>query len=70
MKYLKKKTTESEKTYKDFKNLFNTLIKKSKKQFSIKKLSKCQRNTKRSWQTMKEIIGKMEPKKPIHFLKH
>ena len=31
MKYLKQKTTESEKTYKDYKNLFNKLIKKKNK---------------------------------------
>ena len=28
VKYLKQKTTESEKTYEDYKNLFNKLIKK------------------------------------------
>ena len=47
VKYLKQKTTESEKTYKDYKNLFNKLIKKATNNFYIKKLSKCQGNTKR-----------------------
>ena len=51
VKYLKLKTIESEKTYKVYKNLFNKLIKKkTKKNFYIKHLSKCQGNTKRSWQ--------------------
>ena len=61
VKYLKEKMKESEKTYKDYKNLFHKLIKKAKNNFYIKKLSKCQGNTKRSWQKMKETI---------HFLKH
>ena len=38
VKYLKQKTTESEKTYKDYKNLFNKLIKKAKNNFYIKKV--------------------------------
>ena len=55
MKYLKQKTAESEKTYKDYKNLFNKkmLIKKQKDSFYVKKLSKRQVNTK----IMKEIAG-------------
>ena len=48
VKYLKQKTTESEKTYKHYKNLFNKLVKKAKNNFYIKNLSKCQGNTKRS----------------------
>ena len=60
MKYLKQKTTGSEKTDQDFKNLFNKFKKKAKNNFYIKKLSKCQGNTKRSWQVMKEITGKMK----------
>ena len=59
MKYLKRKTTES---YKDYKNIFNKLIKKSKNNFYIKKLSKCQGNTKRTSQIVKEITGKTKPK--------
>ena len=39
--------TESEKTYKDYKNS-NKLIKKAKNNFYIKTLSKFQGNTKRS----------------------
>ena len=42
MKYLKEKTTESGKTYKDYKNLFSKLTKKAKHNFYIKFLSKCQ----------------------------
>ena len=64
MKYLKQKTTESEKTYKDYKNLFNKkmLIKKQKDSFYVKTLSKRQVNIKRSWQIMKEIIGTINKK--------
>ena len=45
VKYLKQKTAESEKTYKDYKNIFNKLIKKAKSVFYIKMLLKCQGNT-------------------------
>ena len=69
MKYLKQKMTESEKTCKDYKNLFNKLIKKIKKNFYIKKLSKCQGNTKRSWQIMKQMNSNIK-QKTIPFLKH
>ena len=62
VKYLKQKTTESEKTYKDYKNLFHKLIKKAKNNSYIKRLPKCQGNTKRSWQIMKEITGKIKQK--------
>ena len=57
VKYLKQKTTESEETYKDYKSLFNKLIKRAKDNFYIKILSKCQRNSRRSWQIIKEITG-------------
>ena len=60
VKYLKQKTTVSEKTYKYYKNLFNKLIKEAKNNFYIKKISKCQGNTKRSWQIMNEITGKIK----------
>ena len=33
VEYLKQKTTESENTYKDYRNLFNKLIKKAKNTF-------------------------------------
>ena len=62
MKYLKQKMTESEKTYKDYKNLFNKLVQEAKNNFYIKKLSKCQGNTKRSWQIMKEITDEIKQK--------
>ena len=71
MKCLKYKLTESEKkTYKDYRNLFKELIKKAKKNFYIKKLSKCQGNTIRSIQIMKEITGKIKKTKTIPFLNH
>ena len=59
---LNRKRLSLKKTYKDYKNLFNKLIKKAKNNFYIKKLSKYQRNTKRSWQIKKEITGKMKQK--------
>ena len=63
MKYLKQKTTESEKTYKDYKNLFNKkMLIKKQKDFYVKKLSKRQVNIKRSWQIMKEITGTINKK--------
>ena len=65
MKYLKQKTTEFEKTYKDYKNLIKKLMKKAQNNFRIKNLSKCQENTKRSWQIMKETTGKTKQKSKI-----
>ena len=41
VKHLKQKTTESSKTYKNYKNLFNNLLKEAKNNIYIKKLSKC-----------------------------
>ena len=41
-KYLKQKTTESGKTYKDYKNLFILSYQKKQNNFYVKMLSKCQ----------------------------
>ena len=43
VKYLKQKTTESEKTYKYCKNLFNNLIKKAKNNFYLIRVIKISR---------------------------
>ena len=40
-------------------------MKKAQNNFRIKNLSKCQENTKRSWQIMKETTGKIKQKSKI-----
>lgn len=56
--YLKKRTFESEKKYKDYKNLFERIKKNSKKNYYHGLFNKYVNNIKKTWQTMKEIIGR------------
>ena len=57
-KFLKHRTQESKQIYKDYKNLFEIIKRKSKKQFYSEKLIKFQGNAKKAWSIMKELIGK------------
>ena len=57
-KFLKHRTQESKQIYKDYKNLFEIIKRKSKKQFYSEKLMKFQGNAKKTWPIMKELIGK------------
>ena len=47
-------------TYKNYKNLFENILKSSKKHYYQNKLKKCKNNLKTTWKTMKEMIGKSE----------
>ena len=58
IKYLKTRTPESEARYKNYKNLFESLRKKAKRNYYSSMLDRYKNNSKRTWQIMKEIIGK------------
>ena len=62
IKFLKNKTIESEKTYKNYKNMFEKVKKKAKQTYYSKLLRKYQFDSKKTWQIMKEINGKLKQK--------
>ena len=62
IKSLKSKSTESEEKCKNYKNLFEKLKIKSKKNYYASLLNKYKYDTKRTWQVMKEITGKQKKK--------
>ena len=57
-RFLKNRTDLNKKRCKDHKSLFEILKKKSKKLFYKKKLTDCENNVKKTWATIKEVIGK------------
>ena len=57
-KFLKKRNNTNETTYKNYKNLFEKIKNASKKQYYSRLILKYQRNIKKTWNVMKEIIGK------------
>ena len=59
-KFLKRRTPENRETYKAYKNLFEMIKRKSKKNFYSEKLIKFQGDAKKTWHIMKELIGKSE----------
>ena len=60
IKYLKKKTYETEMQYKNYKNLFEKLKRKAKQNHYTKLISKYQNDSKKTWQVLKEITGKLK----------
>ena len=56
IKFLKNKTSQNGKTYKDYKNLFEKVKIRSKNNSLI---TKHQNNSKKVWHIMKEITGKL-----------
>ena len=60
IKFLKNKSAESEEKYKNYKNLFEKLKIKSKKNYYAFLLNKYKYDTERTWQVMKEITGKQK----------
>ena len=60
IRYIKLKTNDAEKSYKDYKSLFEKFKKKAKNNYYISLLSQHQGNSKRTWQIMKEITGKVK----------
>ena len=57
-KYLKKSTLENKKIYRNYKSLFDSIKKKSKKLYYFEQLLKLQKNAKQECKVMKETIGK------------
>ena len=62
IKFLKNKSAESEEKYKNYKNLFEKLKIKAKKNYYASLLNKYKYDTKRTWQVMEEITGKQKKK--------
>ena len=67
-KYLKKSTLENKKIYRNYKSLFDSIKKKSKKLYYFEQLLKLQKNAKQECKVMKETIGKAKLH-TSHFLK-
>ena len=61
-KFLKNRTPKNEETYKTYKNLFETIKRRSKKKFYSEKLQKFKGDIKKTWSAMKEILGKCTTK--------
>ena len=55
--FLKDKNTEKELNYKQYKTLFESLKKKSKKNYYSDLIDSYKYNIKKTWDVMKEIIG-------------
>ena len=49
---------KNEETYKSYKNLFETVKKRSKKKFYIENLQKFKGDARKTWSVMKEMLGK------------
>ena len=62
IKFLKNKSAESEEKYKNYKNLFEKLKIKAKKNYYDSFLNKCKYDTKQTWKVMREITGKQKTK--------
>ena len=58
-KFQNNKTILNEEKYKAYKNLFESINRKSKKSYFLKKILQYKNNTKKTWSVMKEIIRKM-----------
>ena len=57
-KFLKNGTPKNEEAYKTYRNLLETIKRRSKKKFYSEKLQKFKGDVKKTWSVMKEIIGK------------
>ena len=56
--FLKKRNPKIEQQYKNYRNLFEKIKKKAKKIYYFNKLLKCTGDIKKTWNVMKDIIGK------------
>ena len=61
-KFLKKKSFTNESKYKTYKNLFETIKHKSKKNYYTELITKYKNNIKKTWEIIKEVIGKTKLK--------
>ena len=57
-KFLKKRNEKTKKEYQDYKKLFESIKKRSKKLYFSKLILKYKNNIKKTWQAIKEAIGK------------
>ena len=60
--FLNKWTPKNEETYKTFKNLFETIKKRSKKKLQSEKLQEFKGDARKTWGVMNEILGKCTTK--------
>ena len=58
LKFLKKRNEKTKKEYQDYKKLFESIKKRSKKLYFSKLILKYKNNIKKTWQVIKEAIGK------------
>ena len=63
-KILEKRTKQSETEYKVYKNIFESIKHKSKKSFYSQKIIEYKDNAKKTWNVMKELIGKTRKSEP------
>ena len=61
---LKKRTKQSETEYKVCKSMFQSIRHKSKKSYYSQKIIEYKDNTKKTWNVMKELIGKTRKSEP------
>ena len=57
-KFLKSKTYEHEISYKNYRKLFESIKQRAKSQYYSKMILHYKDNIKKTWQIMKEVIGK------------
>ncbi|XP_065652985.1 uncharacterized protein LOC136080294 [Hydra vulgaris] len=65
IKYLKSKSEKHKQNYKTYTNLFEKLRKSAKKNYYSNLLNKYKHHSKRVWQIMKEVSGKLKPNKNL-----
>ena len=61
-KYSKKINEKTKKEYQDYKKLFESIKKRSKKMYFSKQILKYKNNIKKTWQIIKEAMGKIKYK--------
>ena len=61
-RFLKKRTPQNEQKYKNYQNLFEIIKKKAQKIYYSNKLLECNGDIKKTWNVMKDIIGKSKIK--------
>ncbi|XP_065645633.1 uncharacterized protein LOC136076098 [Hydra vulgaris] len=62
-KFLKKKTLRNESNYKNYKRLFESIIKRSKKNYYSDQLKKHSNDPQGTWRIINEVIGKNNPER-------
>ena len=60
--FFKNRTPKNEEIYKTYENLFETIKRRSQKNFYSEKLQKFKGDAKKTWSVMKEILGKCTTK--------